>query len=388
MLKVQEFLQTKSLDDLKTELGIDYSSYEDLIILNYSQFDSPKANPIVMECRGLILQRDTWKVICFPFKRFFNCDEVQELNADFDFSNAVGLEKIDGSLISLFNYKDTWLMSTRGKIENSEKLSFSNLTFKTLFHLTASQYPRFWSALSDNYTYTFELVSPENRVVTIYDKRELYLLSVRNYSLEEIKFDHLKTIAGNLGVNFPKIVDFKTKMEILDLAKSLKALQEGFVAVDYSKIDDLSFRRVKVKNPAYVAIHHLKDSACKSARSLMRVILSNEQAEIIVYFPEFKGMLEDIQVKYEAYLKQVEFDEKDIGDLFQLDYKNKENKKIFAANVIKKAESAYFFAKFYGKVKDFNEFYKNIEADKGSKYIEKMWVDKLKLNDVQFVKEE
>jgi T4 RnlA family RNA ligase len=392
MLKVQQYLQFKSLADLKEELGIEYSVYEDLVILNYSQIDSPKSHPIVMECRGLILQQDTWEVVCFPFKRFFNCDEVQEINEDFNFSNAIGLEKIDGTLISLFYYKDKWLMSTRGKIENSEKLSFYNLTFRTLFHETVSQYLKFWNNLHEDYTYVFELVSPENRVVTVYEKRELYLLTVRNKkTLCELPLETLQNIANNLEVKLPQIVDFKTKTELLDLAKSLKVLQEGFVAVDYSvkDIDDtMSYRRVKVKNPAYVAIHHLKDSAGKSSRSIVRLVINNEYEEFLSYFNEFRNFVEDVKIKYETYLKQAQDDEKSIEHLFALDFKNKEDKKQFALAVKVKKESAYFFAKFYRKTKNMEEYYKNIEVEKGSKYIEKMWVDKLKLNDIKLEVEE
>jgi len=75
MLCVQEFLLTKNLEDLKNELGIEYNQSDDLVILNYSQIDSPKRHPIVMECRGLVLEIGTWRIIARSFNRFFNWSE-------------------------------------------------------------------------------------------------------------------------------------------------------------------------------------------------------------------------------------------------------------------------------------------------------------------------
>lgn len=90
LMEVQKYLRSgKTLKDLKSELGIIFSEYENLVILNYSQIDSPKFHPITMECRGLILEKDTWDIVSFPFRRFFNENEG---NLPFDYSSAKGLE--------------------------------------------------------------------------------------------------------------------------------------------------------------------------------------------------------------------------------------------------------------------------------------------------------
>ena len=63
MLNVQNYLRSgKTLDDLTDELGIKSTPHENLplVILNYSQIDSPKTDAIVRECRGLILDKRDW----------------------------------------------------------------------------------------------------------------------------------------------------------------------------------------------------------------------------------------------------------------------------------------------------------------------------------------
>lgn len=79
MLNVQQFLQTKSLEDLTAELGIRVTRHDQLplIILNYDQIESPKANEIVVECRGLVLEEGTWEIVARSFRRFFNFGELE-----------------------------------------------------------------------------------------------------------------------------------------------------------------------------------------------------------------------------------------------------------------------------------------------------------------------
>lgn len=79
MLKVQEFLRNGgTIKELEETKGIvsTYSETDPLVILNYSQIDSPKKDPICMECRGLTLELNTWNLVARSFLRFFNLNEV------------------------------------------------------------------------------------------------------------------------------------------------------------------------------------------------------------------------------------------------------------------------------------------------------------------------
>ena len=388
MLFVQEYLKDHSLVDLKVDFGINSDVYEPLVVLNYSQIESPKSHPIVMECRGLILELNTWDVVCYPFRRFFNYGEVEEITMTFDFKSATGVEKIDGSLISSFYYNYKWYMSTRGKINNSVLIPLSNLTFKELFYETTKKYDRFWDSIDPAFTYTFELVSPENRVVTRYSERELYLIAMREkISLWELSDIQIREWSNRLRVPQPKLVDFSSIHELIRLAKSLQALEEGFVAVDYSKYDEdgISFKRVKVKNPSYVAISHLKDSAGKSIRSIIRLVLESNESEFLSYFPEFSNYVFEVQSKYLKYLTELNAEEKSIQELLDsLDPNSKEDAKKFAVVVKNMKGSDYFFKKFKDKSLTFRQHIKNVEEIFGHKYIEKMFVQRLKLKDVSF----
>lgn len=380
-LEVQKFLRSgKSLVQLKEELGIEFKEYETLVILNYSQIDSPKAHPIVLECRGLILEKDSWDIVSYPFRRFFNFEEMPQITDSFNFGVATAFEKLDGSLISVFNYKDKWLMATRAVIENQSNVNLSSITFKELFNKAVSLYLK-WSNLDASFVYIFELTALENRVVTVYEKPELHLLMMRRVDTwQELAAGELDYHAEKIGVELPKCVKFDSRENLFATAKKLAALQEGYVAVDYTRYDDdgISYKRVKVKNPAYVAIHHLKDNAGRSSRSLVSLVYDGEPSEFLGYFPEYTSLIQDVQEKYDAFIKSVEEDLEKVKGLLTSD------RKTFALEAVKSKHSAYLFLYYNGKAKSIREFLAQIEKDKTRKYLEKFLVEKLKLKEVEF----
>jgi T4 RnlA family RNA ligase len=392
-LHVQEYLRSgKTLDMLKAELGIEYSEKDNLIVLNYSQIDSPKIHPIVWECRGLILEKDTLSLVNMPFSRFFNWGEAGKVTESFDFSKAVGLEKLDGSLISVFNYKDKWMMSTRAVIENNSNVGLFDITFSELFYKTAEQYPNFWSGLGKKYCYCFELTAPENRVVTIYHDRKLSLILMRDLdTLKELPIKDLKKWSDKLGVGFPNVVTFKSADELIELARKLATLDEGFVSVIDSEYadDGISFRRVKVKNPSYVAILHLKDSAARSLRSFISLVRSNDTEEVLGYFPEMKPIVDKVKGAYEEYISKINQDIDKFISYFSIDNETKKLKrKEFAESALKCVNSNFMFQLYEGKVKDLEEYFSTIEKKNGRTYFEKRMVEWLKLKDIEFKIEE
>lgn len=81
-MKIQDWLRNNggNLELLEQQLGIKTTCHEDgRVIFNYSQIDSPKQNPIVMECRGLVLDmNNNWELVARSFPRFFNYGEIYE----------------------------------------------------------------------------------------------------------------------------------------------------------------------------------------------------------------------------------------------------------------------------------------------------------------------
>jgi hypothetical protein len=387
MLQVQEYLRNgKTLEDLKTEFGIKHNAKDGLVVLNYDQIDSPKTHPIVMECRSLILEEGTWEVASWAFRRFFNHGEALDVVPEYNLKDFHVLEKVDGSLIQHFHYNDEWRMATRGTVDGTGQVGFLNKTFRDLFEETASQYPEFWRASRLHYTYIFELVSPENRVVKNYADKELYLLAVRDFSQGgiELPYEAVVEEAERLGVKYPKLYESSDIEGLMKLTNDLETLDEGFVCVHYGeKHNDIHYRRVKVKNPAYVAIAHLKESAASSMRGLMQLVMVGEEGEFLSYFPEYEKHIKVIKARYDEYVADINADFDSVRDLLSLE-KTPENRKVFALRVKDMKNSAFMFQLYNGKVTDYADWLNKLMASKGAKNTAKMILAHLNLKDKDF----
>ena len=87
--------------------------YPNLVLFKYDQVNSPMDNPVVQECRGIILdEADDWRVIARPFTKFYNYGEPNA--ASIDWTTARVQEKVDGSLCAFYHYKGDWHVATTG----------------------------------------------------------------------------------------------------------------------------------------------------------------------------------------------------------------------------------------------------------------------------------
>lgn len=123
---------------------------------------------ITLQARGLVTT-DTGKLVARGPRKFFNAAEhlIPERNLpQIPDAPAFITPKMDGSLILAFNFEGDTILSTRGS-----------------FHSLQAEWAReFWKydvSLPEGYTYCFEAIYPENRIVIDYGGREdLVLLCV------------------------------------------------------------------------------------------------------------------------------------------------------------------------------------------------------------------
>lgn len=289
-----------------------------LVMLKYNQIDSNFNLEIVRECRGLILEEESFSPFCVPFFKFGNYGEgyVPEI----DWSSSRVTEKIDGSLIKIVRSGDFLSVSTNGMIDafkaefqtqiGCDCKSFGELVLKAMnehFGRSESSIHSYRDLFEEGWTYMFELVSPFTQVVVRWPKTELYFIGVRNISTMQEEFfgDH------PLSKKFltPKTYPLTTLDECVQASKELGENQEGFVVMDKF------FNRVKIKSPVYVSLHHMRENGGLSLVRGVSVVLNGEVEEVLNYFPEYadhlkkidadvKKLREDLEKAWEEFKKQ------------------------------------------------------------------------------------
>ena len=280
----------------------DYPEHE-LVVLNYDQINSPKMEPVVQECRGLILDY-ALNVVCRPFDRFFNYGEAETDKTDL--TEYTYFPKLDGSLIKVYYWNNSWRIATRGTAFAESDVGGWGITFEQLALKAADckDIEEFnarccCAMFNTNETYLFELTALENRVVTQYNTPQLTLLSIRNNLTG--KFVNTK-YEVSLPTDFYRVNTFVDGLSINDIiqkADSLKNLEEGFVGYDKEGIP-----RVKVKSAAYVAVHHIRGEGLNPKR-IAELVISGEEEEYLTYFPEDRDTITPYSVALEGLLTKL-----------------------------------------------------------------------------------
>jgi RNA ligase len=241
---------------------------------------------ITLACRGLVLDNEG-NVIAKPFPKFFNYEEhtAEEIpNELFDV-----YEKMDGSLGICFYYereltyveryklwfngnyetgmeyceeivpnfddpyfhptpttKGEWHIATRGSFVSEQAVKGKELLGKYNFH-----------KLHTDYTYLFEIIYKENRIVCDYDFEDVVLLGVINTKTgievnlhSDTEDVRIQNIIRNIGLNV--VTRYNTFGEGFDeLKREISNSKEGYV------IRFKGGMRMKIKGDEYVRLHRI-----------------------------------------------------------------------------------------------------------------------------------
>lgn len=271
-----------TLKGLAGLLGMKYLQYpEGYVTITYDQFMTPSASRVAAECRGVIFDKD-YNIVCRPFDRFFNYGEPNCTIDGIDFSKAKVFDKLDGSLIKVWFdvLKLQWRVATSGRIYGESDVSDHGFTFKELVYKAIDvkddkEFDERCATFDINTTYIYEVTSRETRIVTRYEKPELWYLAARkNKCGTYVNFD-----GTVIGAKLPKQYEIDTIEKCLAAARELTNYEEGYVIY----VDNVPC--VKIKSPIYVQAHKIKGEGLSIGR-VCNLIIDNEINEYLAYFPE------------------------------------------------------------------------------------------------------
>lgn len=361
-----------AMKELEKNYGIvakQHPKYPALWQFKYDMIESPMGEPIVQECRGIVLDfDDDFKAVARPFDKFFNYGEGHA--KPIDWSTAKVQEKVDGSLIIMYWYDGVWQIATSGTPDAGGEVNGCGFTFAELFWRVWEQdmgwrlpnncqsmrnpESHYHAGMNKNITWMWELTTPYNRVVVQHKENRITLIGMRDRETgEEQAIEKYHSPRG-----FPQVVKSYPLQTIENIEATFRTMdplcQEGYVVVD------AAFNRVKVKNPAYVALHHIKDGF--GPRRVLEIVRTNETSEFLTAFPEWEPMFNDLKVRYDALVKELEEAYAALKDI--------PVQKDFALQAVKTRYGSCLFALRAGKVKSVKEFLANVGIDHLQKALE------------------
>jgi hypothetical protein len=358
-LSIVTYIKAHGVDQAVKTFKLKMKDYGHKILLKYDQIDSDMSLSEVQDCRGLILEKDTWKVMSLAFRKFFNSAEGHASKIDWD--SALIFEKCDGSLIQLYWdwVAEKWCAGTSGMAEGEGEVNDKpNTTFSGLFWEVLNTYDFDINLLPKGCCFSFELMTPYNIVVKPHPLSSVALLGVRNVStLGEINYSAFKKVSG-LVYNLPVVqaydINASNAGHLMATFEGMPFTEEGYV------VCDANFNRIKLKNPAYVAAHHLK--AKTGLHHILTIVKSNEVDEYGATFPERLEEINELKLKYDELVIKLE----DVwGELKEFKPKNitKQEQKRFAMKLFEvidnhdiKSFSGLFFALKDRKVESVKDY--------------------------------
>lgn len=356
MLNLQTFIrENENWRELISEKPycIKVTEKEDLVCFKYSQIDSDFNEPLVRECRGIILEKDTWNVVAYAFNKFFNFGESYA--DEIDWASARVLEKVDGSLIKIYYYNG-WRVGTNSTIDadDAKLLAPPYETFMDLFSAAADICGLDYDKLDPHYTYIFELRSPYNKVVVPYeDIRIIHIGTRNNITYEEVEVD--------IGIEKPKQYMLSSLDDCIAMAATFDFTKEGFVVVDKN------YHRVKVKSEDYVRVHRLANNGSITLERAIDLIRMNELEEFLVYCPQYTDFINDVRNRFNKFYSDIYFN----VNMALIEKMNCETRKDFAAAAKTFQYPMVWFKVYDTKSFDIDEWINSLTTAKLASYLEK-----------------
>ena len=152
------------------------------LALIHSQDTSDFTSLIVKSCNGLVIEKETLKVVCYTFDKFN--DSVEPVS-EVDYANCSIQDAIEGTLLRVYFYDGAWRISTKKCLCAGKSRWVSEKNFQDLF--IECHGIRLFEHLNKDWCYSFIMAHPENNVLFKPFKPTLYHLVTRDMTSSNLK---------------------------------------------------------------------------------------------------------------------------------------------------------------------------------------------------------
>ncbi len=260
---------------------------KNLYLLQKNKLPDNFSSDICFKCNGIILEKETNKIICYGTNCLRTINDFEELNS-FN-KDTLSFEKYyDGTLIKVFYHEGKWNYSTNGYINAFDSYWISEKSFGELFMECVED--NFENRLEKGNCYSFILIHPDNRHVVNNNEKKIIHISTRNLdTLEEIDVDIDIDKSEKINIDFDNL---KEKFNSLDYNNP------GYIVYDNFQnkyiLTNSEFNKVKEIRGNYNNI----DKICINS------ILNNDK-NILVYYPEYEDKYTENKNKIVELLKTI-----------------------------------------------------------------------------------
>ncbi|WNL50707.1 RNA ligase [Ruegeria phage RpAliso] len=230
------------------------------------------------ECRGIVFDSETGRIVSRPFHKFFNAEEREGtalVNINTSIPHVI-LDKLDGSMLRP--------LPMPGGFRWGTKMGLSDTALKAEEYVcTRPQYDELARVMHlDGVTPLFEFCSNSCRIVVAHPEESMVLLALRdNITGEYFPMEVVEDTARNFGV--PCVSDHGRTDSISVLVNDVRARTEGEGIV-------LAFNnghRIKVKSDWYVRVHKAKDMI-RAEADLLDLFFNDQIDDLMPHLTDYE----------------------------------------------------------------------------------------------------
>jgi hypothetical protein len=292
------------------------------LFLVHTQESCDFNNKIVRECNGIIMDKNTLGIVCYSFDK---CKEDETFDTELNINELYIEDALEGTLVRLFYYNNTWYLSTKKCINAANSKWLSQKNFLELFQesLILLNKVNIYNNLNTSNCYSFILAHPENNIVVNYTSPTLFHIGTRNLqNLEEIYEDIGIQLPSRTLIPMNEITPF-----IENIKNDISVMREGFIFIDKK------YNRQKYRSAIYNNLRNLWGNT--NNRFFRYLELRKDPIQLSIYISNFQR---DIPV-FAEYEKTIYLLGKDILNHYILKYVEK-----------KDIKNPYYFAKLLYKI--------------------------------------
>lgn len=214
-----------------------------LLLCNYTDRANFRRvwDAVTLQCRGLVLHRDTGVVVARGFDKFFGIHESEAGEPP----QELGLAsvKFDGCLGLSFMYDGQQIWTTRGDFDSAQAAGARQLWLE--------KYPKVRPP--EDCTVITEIIADETHQICFYDYEAHVVLGIREASGREWPFTTVQAWAAQKGLPCAVVVEGDVA-QLQSRAREMDTTAEGFVIRwDTPR----GVRRMKIKSRGYVQLDKL-----------------------------------------------------------------------------------------------------------------------------------
>ncbi|KAN0040190.1 hypothetical protein ACTA71_012080 [Dictyostelium dimigraforme] len=288
---------------IKGVSGFRESIRDDTIVFNYDSLSDesfpdplsetdPKKQFLLRcrrECRGLIFDLKTEKLLSRKLHKFFNINEFKEVKAELIDLNEpyILMDKIDGSLIApMLNKGQIYWGSKQGISDLGTMLNDYVTSIESIGTIKYNEFSKKWIQLG--YTPLFEYSSSRQQIILYYGEERLRCLAIRNnHTGQYLKWKELEETCKEFNIPIVDLIDTtsdeslfkscKNTMELVETIKQMKLI-EGCVL----KFEN-SGKMYKIKTEWYITLARLSlrsPKVIKYEKDVWAILLSGHYDDV------------------------------------------------------------------------------------------------------------